>query len=294
MGVQVILSMDWEGTSLESRNLDAIKNFKEKWDAPFVHYYNPAYYTNPSLKGVSINKSVKSILCSNDEIGLHIHTPQHFVKAAKIAPRLGPCFSQYGDYHSGEFNGQEVMLLAYAKPEIKQLLSFSQELLGKNGFKNISSFRAGGWMSDEKVWEALIETGFSIESSGTNYHYLNGSSWEGDNLQRYISLIWGDMGIRTKPYFLETFSGSIYEVPNNLGAIDYWRTQYINEHLEQIVSEHEQDDDLLLVINSHQETFEDNDEKLDTFLEGLSDAFGPENIEFTTNREVLSKSTHCQ
>ena len=291
MGIQVILSMDWEGTALHSQNLEAIRDFKKSWGAPIVHYYNPAYYTNPMLKKVRINKEVKSVLESNDELGLHIHTPSHFVKAANILPRVGPCFSQYGDYNLGEFSGQEVMLLAYSKPEIKHLLNYSLEVLSKNGFKELNSFRAGGWMSDEKVWEALIETGFSIESSATNYHYLNGSSWEGDNLQRYISLIWGNMGINTKPYFLQTFSGSIYEVPNNLGAIDYWREQYIEDHLEQISCEYKKDNDLLLVINSHQETFKDHKGKLETFLDGLEDAFGPNNIEFTTNSDVFSRSS---
>lgn len=289
MSIQVIISMDWEGTSLEHSNLERVKQFKSDWDIPFVHFYNPAYYTDPGHAKININKKVKRVFSKDDEIGLHLHTPRHLLWAANLSPRIGPCFSHYGDFNPGVYNGQEVMLLAYSKHELKELINYSLEKLNKNGFKNINSFRAGGWMSDEKVWEALIETGLPIESSATNSKFLDGSSWEGDNIQRYISLLWGDIQINTRPYYLQTYSGQIFEIPNNLGAIDYWNDPLIQRQIDQICAEYNTYEKLLLVINSHQETFKEHSNKLEYFLGQLEYHFGKNKIQYTTNKEIYSQ-----
>jgi hypothetical protein len=269
MGIEIIISMDWEGTSLHPRNLSRINEFKNFWDIPMVHFLNPAYYTKKEVKTKNernwIDQQVKSVLQSDDEVALHLHTPKHLVQAAGVGQRLSPCFSQQGDLNQGEMNGQEVMLLTYPKADVKALINFSIDLLEKRGFKNINSFRAGGWMADERVWEALIECGLNIESSATNAKYLKGSSWEGDNLERYIQLLWENIDEGTKPFYLETFSGYIYEIPNNLGAIDYWNQEKIGSILKNIKAERLKQSDLCLVINSHQETAAEHLDKLDYF-----------------------------
>lgn len=285
MAINLIISMDWEGISLEHKNLSAISQFKQKWNAPIVHYKNAAYYTNKRLENMDINKTMKSVISQDDEIGLHLHTPRHFVQAAGVMPRMAPCFSKYGDYNAGDMNGQEVMLVAYNKDEVKAMIQYSLEKLKSNGFDAIHSFRAGGWMSDERVWEALVETGIPIESSATNYNLLNGSSWEGDNLQRYISLIWGELNVLSRPYYLQNFCGSLFEIPNNLGAIDYWKEQTIDDHLAAITDHYNANEDMYLVINSHQETAQENFHKLDNFLSRLTDDYGDE-INFTTNKDI--------
>jgi hypothetical protein len=286
MSIQLVLSVDWEGTSLKEKNLGRIKEFKKRWKIPMVHFLNPAYYTKSDLRAKEVDQKVDSVLEIDDEVGLHLHTPQHLINAAGITPRFDTCFSEHGDYNPGEMKGQEVMLLSYNKSEVKELIEFSINKLKSRGHKQITSFRAGGWMADERVWESLIECGLEIESSATNPRLLDGSSWEGDSLQRYLNLLWDDIECTSSPFFLETFSGKILEVPNNLGAIDYWKENTISKFMDEIKQQHLQGEDLTLVVNSHQETASKEFDKLDNFIETMIENFGEQEISFCTNKEV--------
>jgi hypothetical protein len=284
--IKVIVSMDWEGTSLESVNATAIKDFKARWNVPIVHFFNPTYYTNPLFSPKAVNSFINNVFEKDDEIALHLHTPKHFLTKAGVTPRLSPCFSHLGDFNVGEMSGQEVMLLAYRKEEVKALLEKSLSLFKQNGLPRVQSFRAGGWMADERVWEALIEVGLPIESSAGNSFFLKGSSWEGDNLERYSELLWGNLARGTRPFSLETFSGSLIEIPNNLGAIDYWNNTNIYQVLGELLkADEELQSPPLLVINSHQETAAENMHKLNDFLTYLHGVYG-NRLSFITNRDA--------
>ncbi len=289
MKFKVIISMDWEGTGLEEKNLMAICDFKERWRVPFVHYHNPAYYTHPNFSEAEVHAFTSLAFSKDDEIGLHLHTPQHLLARAGVEPRHSPCFSRLGDYNPGPMKGQEVMLLAYQKHEVKRLVEYSLNLLKSHGYYHIQSFRAGGWMADERVWEVLSEVGVPIESSAANRRFLEGSSWEGDNLDRYSELLWGTRGSELFPFNLQTFSGQLLEIPNNLGAIDYWNTENIyqtfNELLAAGTEEQAHRGAPVLVINSHQETAADNLPKLHEFLAYLHGAYG-DAFSFVTNKDI--------
>ncbi len=289
MSISLILSVDWEGTSLREENLGRIRQFKKRWQVPVVHFMNPAYYTKSSFSSEEVDEKIDSVLAQDDEIGLHLHTPHHLVHAAGVTPRQGPCFSIDGDYNQGEMKGQEVMLLSYDKSEIRELIDYSLKKLKSRGFKGITSFRAGGWMADERVCESLIDCGLKVESSATNPSLLDGSGWEGDNLQRYLNLLWDGVECTTSPFLLETNSGKIMEIPNNLGAIDYWKKSTISSLIDEIKERYSQQKDLTLVVNSHQETAKIQFDKLDNFMETLNECFGADEIKVCTNKEVYHK-----
>lgn len=285
MEIKIIVSMDWEGTDLKEENLEAIREFKRSWAVPMVHFHNPAYYTNPYLSEEEVQKFTDEAIGVDDEVGLHLHTPRHLLTHAGVSSKTSPCFSRLGDYNVGEQYGQEVMLLAYHKEEIKKLLDFSIRLFKEKGFSPIHSFRAGGWMADERVWEALAEVGIPIDSSATHASYLDGTGWSGENLQRYIPLIWGEEGKRTRPYQLQSFSGPLLEIPNNLGAIDYWDSLNIYQIFASLLNE-EQESEQIFVINSHQETAARFMPSLMEFLSYLRSSYGDQ-LSFTTNRDIL-------
>jgi hypothetical protein len=286
---KVIISMDWEGTGLEEKNLMAIRNFKERWRVPIVHYHNPAYYTHPYFCASEVHAFTSQAFFEDDEIALHLHTPQHLLDQAKVEVRHAPCFSRLGDYNPGPFKGQEVMLLAYPKDDVKKLIEFSLALFKVHGLGPVQSFRAGGWMADERVWEALAEVGIFVESSAANRRFLKGSSWEGDNLDRYSELLWGNRGSKLFPFILQTFSGQLLEIPNNLGAIDYWNTENIYQTFNELLSTGSEAKgpyrEPVLVINSHQETAAEHLPKLHEFLAYLHGAYGDQ-ISFVTNRDI--------
>lgn len=287
--INLIISMDWEGCDLLDKNLSSIKDFKRRWRCPITHYLNAGYYTNPNTMSDQVTDKIKSAVFEEDEQGMHLHAPRHFVESAGVGLRSSPTFSKYGDYNNGAEFGQEVMLHGYTRPELDALIGHSKSVLETKGFHSPKSFRAGGWMCDDKMIDSLAEHEFEIESSATVAGFLEGSSWENDNLQRYISLIWDGITPESSPYFIQaspTSKRSLLEIPNNLGAIDYWQESWIDELADRCVKNSKDKQEYLAVINSHQETFSEHVGKLSSFIEALSEKSGC-SIEFTTNKEVL-------
>lgn len=280
--------MDWEGCDLKEENLESIIEFKQDYHCPITHYLNPGYYTNPKTKMDEVTTKIKNTLGSDDENGLHLHAPRHFVEDAGVPLKNSPTFSKHGDYNSGAEYGQEVMLHGYSKEELNKLIAHSKKILAEKGFSEIKSFRAGGWMCDDKLADTLAENDFEIESSATVASLLEGSSWENDNLGRYISMMWDKINMESSPYFFESSSKQMLELPNNFGAIDYWRPTWIDTLADKCIEYARKNKSFLAVINSHQETFKENVGKLKTFLELLKIKFKGE-IEFTTNKRVLAE-----
>ncbi|MBC77770.1 MAG: hypothetical protein CME64_17325 [Halobacteriovoraceae bacterium] len=283
--LKILITVDWEGTDLEDKNLQRIKQFKREWNVPLTHYLNPGYYTNPKTCELEVTKSINDILFNDDDLGLHLHAPKHFVTSAGVAPRSGPCFSSLGDYNIGEEHGQEVMLHSFPKEDVYKLIKYSKSLMNKYGFNTLRSFRAGGWMSDEAIFESLQENNIFIESSATVASLLEGSSWEGDNLQRYISIIWDKIDLYSDPFFVTTSKGKLLEIPNNLGAIDYWKEDWISILSEKTIQATRTKGSHIAVINSHQETASDHWDKLDSFLHTIK-ASKEVNVSFSTNSEI--------
>ena len=272
--LNIVLSVDWEGLSLEKRDLQALANFKKRWVNPFVHYMNPAYLTDNKLKKYAVQQAVASVVDGGDEWGLHLHAPKHFVQASGVQPRTAPSFSALGDSYSGEGHGQEVMLLAYSSEEFEKMLVYSKQLFAEQGWPQPKSFRAGGWMLDPEFFESLKKHEFVFDSSATPASSVEGSCWQGESLHRYLSLLWGDFNKGSQP---QQVLPDFYEVPNNFGAIDYW--QGLEVLLQQSLQLSDQQG--LAVITIHQETAAEYLPRLEEFLQHLQ-LLGLQ-LRFTTN-----------
>jgi hypothetical protein len=224
-----------------------------------------------------------------DELGLHIHPQKVLVEAAGLNFLSSPSFSKGWAPTFGPLAGQEVMLHTYPERDLYQLIRFSLEVLEHYGFRDIHSFRAGGWMAGQNVFEALTQLNFRYESSATSAQFLNGTSWQGENLQRYIEMIWPDINDHSGPYQVQTQYGHLWEVPNNLGAIDYWQADRDDEKIESILEGAQKKEEHLVVINSHQETALENWPKLIQFLKKLSHASlkHSEQLRFVTNKSYF-------
>jgi len=283
-GLHVILTVDWEGLSLRSENLSRIQRFKETWGFPIVHYMNPAYFTHPELKNKENSSSALNLIKRDDETGLHLHGPRHFIVAAGVAFKAQPSFAVAGDSYTGADMGQEVMLHAYSQSEFAQILAFSFSLFRHKGFKLPESFRAGGWMLDQDKLAVLAEFGIKFDSSAAPADTLDGSCWQGESLQRYLSILWGDIHKNSQPYWCS--EKKILEVPNNLGAIDYWQAGEAKLKAEQSLAL-AQNKKHLVVVTAHQETALQYFDILDEFLQRLT-AEGRSEVRFITHAALVS------
>lgn len=284
--IYVCITVDWEGTDLKEENLQCLADFKRDFGLPLLHYLNPTYFLGDPQRAQAKASFVSSLMDDKDELGLHIHPQKVLVEAAGLNFQNSPSFSRGWAPTTGPLAGQEVMLHTYSERDLYQLIGFSLDVLERYGFRGIHSFRAGGWMAEQNVFEALTRLNFKYESSATSAQFLNGTSWQGENLQRYIEMLWPEINDNSDPYQVSTQYGPLWEVPNNLGAIDYWEAGRDTEKIQRILENAQQKDNHLVVINSHQETAIENWPKLTEFLKKLSQASQKhsEQLRFVTHK----------
>ncbi len=260
-GLNLLLCVDWEGLSLEQENLEALQSFKKRWAIPLLHFMNPAYFTSKKLKERAQTMDWTPFL-DETAMGLHLHASRHFVESCGLSFRDGPCFSRQGDQNPQEFQGHEVMLHTYSVFEFKTMLAVSADIFSQWNWPQAHFFRAGGWMMNPDFIPALKDQGFCADSSSTSPENLNHTCWQGEPLQRYLQILWGQQSDRSQPYQDQGF----WHIPNNGGAIDYWQSEdrvlnWAGELLKQ--------DGSTAVITIHQETAAQHLWKLDGLLNNL-------------------------
>ncbi len=284
----VCLTFDWEGEHFN--NIHEFKSIMDGigTDIPVTHFICPAYFTGkiPRAENI-INATVKKI----DEIGLHVHCYRSLIQAAGVEFRTEP---DYYKQHSGlrktkdilsrifphEFtkklmqafiSGRGVPLSAYKKIEIETILKFSAHVLSNTLNREIQSFRSGGWLANDTVYEALISTGILVDSSavppqvvGKTNSYLPDEGLTDDYGEAYpvfsdfVRALWGNSlqstgflsnSLRFNAFndniTYDTFSFDIHSLKvlvNNFGMSDFVTfKQTIKPWLENIQDLNDQD-----------------------------------------------------
>lgn len=243
--IRFIVSVDWEGEDLRAENIQSMKDFRKLYPGlPIHHFLNPAYFLNhPQAWALH---QIQSTLLPGDEIGLHLHARQTIVEAAKVTFRNSPNFR-------GAPSDQpaEAPLSAYTMSEQKKLFGFSLGLLKDAGFRNVTSFRAGGWMASPEGLEALTSVGIEVDSSELNADYLGSNT-----LSNYVRSLWPDTSKLAQPHFITTRAGTILEVPDNSALADWISEEAMKENWRTLVelAKKNPEKDFYFQIGFHQET----------------------------------------
>jgi hypothetical protein len=223
--IELIMSVDWEGFSLEPHNLKAFRDFRNDFpQIKMVHFLNAAYFIGDNVNRAKVKKEIKSVLRPGDELGLHVHALEPLLKAAAVPFRDQETF--WGYEHSQPVNGirgHDVPLTLFSLDEIRKIVRTSLSILSDNGFNGIQSFRAGGWSANQIVLEALVLEGIFVDSSAVSPEIVKYGIGENMPLfKNIVSKLWPGVNIHTnKPFVINTPSGSITEIPNNIGLADY-------------------------------------------------------------------------
>lgn len=269
-GLKLLLCVDWEGLSLEEENLQALRQFRERWAIPLLHFLNPAYFTSRTLREQASHVEFHEFFTGDDWVGLHLHGARHWVEACGLPFRQGPTFSKAGDQNSREFQGHEVMLHTYSGEEFERMLEKSREIFAEQGWPQPKAFRAGGWMLNPDHLSILREWGFAMDSSRAPAQVLQNTGWQGEPIHKYLEILWGDLDETSQPFFDQ----GLWHFPNNFGAIDYWQSPPV-EWAQSLASP----DHPWAVITLHQETAARHLSKLENFLERL---------QFLNNTKLMS------
>ena len=258
--IKVIVSVDWEGRSLEANDLNAMKIFREKHPhIPHQHFLNAAYFTKSDADHDLVVRNVQSVLLPGDEHGLHIHPWQSLLAASGVKPQRQPSLFN-GETPLKVYGsdwGHEVCLDFMSQNELRAVIRKSVELLVNAGFRRPKSFRAGAWIAPEKVLASLSAEGIIHDCSSTWIKPLK-NRWQEYHLYEKLSVLWKDITSVSQPYHI-SISGlpDIFEVPNNGSLADYVTSEDMVEVFAKnlgLLLEYPDGSDRIVSVGYHQET----------------------------------------
>lgn len=179
--VIVNLAIIWQGNRLDDDSLSALRDIGEGYPhLLFTHYICPAYFT----RGENVNRmrdAIAPVIKSGDEVGLVAYCWDSLLaecglskKQIRDAPswngenRPSPTthymkqVSSTGRSRKTEDYGYSVPLAAYDAKDVKKIILGSKSVLlhhlGDLFEGECNTFKAGGWMANDVVFEVLNET----------------------------------------------------------------------------------------------------------------------------------------
>ncbi|MGQ0443158.1 MAG: hypothetical protein ACT4OH_06885 [Methylophilaceae bacterium] len=247
--IEVYVTVDWEGGSLEQDNIEAMQVFRKKYaDIPMVHFLNPVYFLRLNQHTEQVFKTIHSTVLPNDEHGLHLHGWKSLVQQCGVDYKPAPSFAAQDERCEIGDCGYSVSLeYAYSQPELNRLIACSADLLVQQGFNRPRSFRAGGWQQGGKLTAALKENQFLFDSSRTDSRLLTTKWDEKSNLVQMVQSLHPASSPLDQPYLL---SGKLIEFPNNASLADYTSADQILIMFKQLIAHKKP----VMVLGFHQET----------------------------------------
>jgi hypothetical protein len=254
--IRIMVTVDWEGWSLEDENLEAMRQFRQKYPhIPMVQFLNPVY----AIKFADTSPKIMSTLQQGDVHGLHIHAWKTLVEACQIPYQSSPAFDDDAKHCQIGLCGYSVSLEhAYEEEALTKLVTCSANMLVEQGFERPVTFRAGGWQLGPKLARALKTNGFTMDSSRMSATHLHERWGKDSRMVAMVSQLHPDAHVLESPY--ELLPG-LMEYPNNASLADYTRTGQFVGMFRQLLGQK----DPLMVLGFHQETAVD-------YLQRLEDA----------------------
>ena len=242
-GLRVVVSVDWEGSGFDAKDLAAFCQFRDDFpNVPLTQFLNAAYFTrlapNDEAGAKDACDQIRTVLRDGDEIGLHVHADNHLLYAAGVAPKKFPSWDNLPD-----MTGHSVPLSAFSEEEVRRVVAFSCGTLEQHGFDRPSAFRAGGWHAGSSVLNALAAEGFAVDSSEVPHDWLPRNFGDVEDL-------WPNATRVSQPYRVR---GGLVEVPDNGCLADYVTSDQMVETFEEVLQS-QSGKPVVLSLGFHQET----------------------------------------
>lgn len=247
--ITLYMTVDWEGWSLDTENLDAMRDFRKKHPhIPMLQLLNPVYYTRLNVNPEEVSKKIRSTLLPGDEHGMHLHAWKTLIERCGLPYKNTHSFADVSEDCPGRECGYTVSLeFAYTQEELTKLVACSSDLLTGQGFDRPTSFRAGGWQMGPKLAAALQANGFSWDSSRTDGRLLE-SRWDSQSgLVKMVKTLHSESTPLDQPY--ELLPG-LTEYPNNASLADYTSPQVLLGIFRSLIENRKN----VMVLGFHQET----------------------------------------
>ena len=250
--VQLWVTVDWEGLSLEEDNLQAMQQFRQKFPhIPLLHLINPAYFTQPGVQHAQAGFLIRSTFLPHDTVGLHLHPMRHLVEYCGLAFQATPALTETDETCTQAHCGYSVSLeYAYSQTALTQMLACASELMVTHGFNRPRHFRAGAWQMGPKLQAALEANHYTWDSSIIDASLLI-PRWPADStMVRLLRQLHPHGTPLAQPLAL---GPQLMEFPDNAALADYTTTQQLLQLFAQLIAA----DKAVMVLGFHQETAAD-------------------------------------
>ena len=227
----VLVTVDWDQSNTVDHELEWQEGLHADHPAlRLTHFVGPYTFTDPAVAPDRVDLLVAWLEgmrdVYDDEIGLHIHPYCNFVETTSVPCRTEPSFV----YDDGDPDGYTVLSSAYTVEEYTELLLAADALFEAHGFAKPTSFRAGGWIADAGVLQALANAGYVADTSANNWQLME--EWEGaanNVLWEWNQEHWAGIDSTSQPYYPSAVDAAvagepsirILEVPDNGSMADY-------------------------------------------------------------------------
>lgn len=255
-----IISVDWEGRTLDQDDLDAMQAFRKAYPhIGLLQFFNAAYYTKWDANPSQVTEAIRSVTTEKDEHGLHIHAWRSLVEHSGVVFRRSPNWSYPGEISMNSCHlldcGHNVPISAYNESELRLIIQSSQAILKHQGFNKARSFRAGGWMASSQVIQALAKEGFVFDSSATDAELLKDRRYS-NRLYHWLAELWQPITTTSQPYLIGQTPYQLFELPDNGILADYISAEEMLEIFKQNVSlwRNQPNQDVYFSIGFHQES----------------------------------------
>lgn len=250
--IQVYVTVDWEGASLEQENIETMQAFRKRFPhIPMLQLLNPVYFLRDTKHTAQTASVIRSTFLPQDTQGLHVHAWKSLVEYCGVPYQHSHSFADVDEACTEGDCGYTVSLeYAYSQADLTKLIACSSNILVTNGFAKPKHFRAGGWQLGPKLIAALQANDFTWDSSRIDANLLNTRWHEQSGMVILLRQLHPTSTALEQPYPL---SNSLTEYPNNASLADYTSTKQIVEMFKILIAEQKP----VMVLGFHQETATD-------------------------------------
>jgi hypothetical protein len=247
--IKIIVTVDWEGWSLDDENIEAMQIFRRQYPhIPMMQLLNPVYLLRSGTDVVLEAEKIRSTFLPSDSMGLHVHGWKSLIDACDVPYQNSPSFAAQNEVCEAGDCGYTVSLeYAYSAQDLTKLIACSASLLVEQGFARPRYFRAGGWQLGPKLASALEANQFVFDSSRTDANLLTTKWAENSGLVQMVNALHPQASVLDEPYQL---TASVMEYPNNGSLADYTDTQQLVTIFKTLLAHNKR----VLVLGFHQET----------------------------------------
>lgn len=250
--IEVYVTVDWEGRSLDDEDIEAMQSFRQQFPyIPMLQLLNPAYFVRNHAYPARLAQTVQSTFLPIDTQGLHVHAWKSLTEYCGVAYQYSHSFADVDENCQKGDCGYTVSLeFAYTEQALTKLIACSNQILIDNGFNKSVHFRAGGWQLGPKLIAALEANDFTWDSSRIDADLLTTRWHEDSGMVTMLRQLHPNSTPLDQPYLL---GKKLMEVPNNAALADYTSTKQIVTLFKSLIAEKKQ----VMVLGFHQETAAD-------------------------------------